>query len=98
MEEYHRGMVAINVELVGTLRKKEKKRSVVTIDEPATVLALAQKLGIISPSSSAGGKEVNSNPGLLILVDGKEISILRGLSTILQDGVSVTFVPVSHGG
>lgn len=37
-------------------------------------------------------------PNTLILVDGKEISILNGLETILSDKAEVVFVPVVHGG
>jgi MoaD family protein len=34
----------------------------------------------------------------LILVNGKEISILQGLGTKVQDGDEVIFIPVVHGG
>jgi molybdopterin synthase sulfur carrier subunit len=37
-------------------------------------------------------------PNTLIIVNGKEISILKGLETLLKDGDEVVFVPVSHGG
>jgi molybdopterin synthase sulfur carrier subunit len=37
-------------------------------------------------------------PNTLILVNGKEISILNGLDTMLEDGDEVVFVPVVHGG
>jgi molybdopterin synthase sulfur carrier subunit len=37
-------------------------------------------------------------PNTLILVNGKEISILNGLDTMLKDGDEVVFVPVVHGG
>ena len=35
---------------------------------------------------------------VLILVNGKEISVLQGLETVIKDGDEVVFVPVSHGG
>ncbi len=35
---------------------------------------------------------------VLILVNGKEISVLQGLATKVQDGDEVVFVPVVHGG
>jgi molybdopterin synthase sulfur carrier subunit len=35
---------------------------------------------------------------MLILVDGKEISVLNGLDTVIRDGDEVVFVPVLHGG
>jgi molybdopterin converting factor small subunit len=34
----------------------------------------------------------------LILVNGKEISILDGLETIVSDGDEIVLLPVSHGG
>jgi molybdopterin converting factor small subunit len=34
----------------------------------------------------------------LILVNGKEISVLNGLDTKVQDGDEIVFVPVVHGG
>jgi MoaD family protein len=37
-------------------------------------------------------------PNTLILVNGKEISVLNGLDTALTDGDEVVFVPVVHGG
>ena len=37
-------------------------------------------------------------PNTLILVNGKEISVLNGLGTMLEDEDEVVFVPVVHGG
>jgi molybdopterin synthase sulfur carrier subunit len=37
-------------------------------------------------------------PNVLILVNGKEISVLNGLETNLQNGDEVVLVPVVHGG
>jgi len=37
-------------------------------------------------------------PNALILVNGKEIGVLDGLETMLNDGDEVVFVPVLHGG
>lgn len=37
-------------------------------------------------------------PNALILVNGKEISVLNGLDTVLENGDEVVFVPVVHGG
>jgi molybdopterin synthase sulfur carrier subunit len=35
---------------------------------------------------------------VLVLVNGREISVLNGLETNLQDGDEVVLVPVVHGG
>jgi len=37
-------------------------------------------------------------PNTLMLVNGKEVSVLNGLDTMLKDGDEVVFVPVVHGG
>jgi len=34
----------------------------------------------------------------LILVNGKEISVLNGLETIISNGDEIVLLPVSHGG
>jgi molybdopterin converting factor small subunit len=35
---------------------------------------------------------------VLMLVNGKEISVLKGLDTKLKDGDELTLIPVVHGG
>jgi sulfur-carrier protein len=37
-------------------------------------------------------------PNALILVNGKEISVLNGLETMVRDGDEVIFIPIVHGG
>ncbi|MCW4042602.1 MAG: MoaD family protein [Candidatus Bathyarchaeota archaeon] len=37
-------------------------------------------------------------PNTLILLNGREISILNGLETLLKNGDEIVFVPISHGG
>jgi len=53
-----------------------------------------QKLGrvLLNPD-----REIASS-NTLILVNGKDISVLDGLETLLKDGDEVTLVPVLHGG
>ncbi len=40
----------------------------------------------------------DNRPNVLILVNGREISVLNGLETDLRDGDEVVLVPVVHGG
>jgi molybdopterin converting factor small subunit len=40
----------------------------------------------------------DSRSNSLILVNGREISVLNGLETKLNDGDEIVFVPVVHGG
>ena len=35
---------------------------------------------------------------MLVLVNGREISVLNGFETTVNDGDEVVFVPVVHGG
>ncbi len=37
-------------------------------------------------------------PNALILVNGREISVLSGLETKVKDGDEIVFIPVVHGG
>lgn len=37
-------------------------------------------------------------PNTLILVNGKEISVLNGLDTVISDKAEIVFVPIAHGG
>jgi len=38
------------------------------------------------------------SPNALILINGREISVLNGLRTIIHDEDEVTLIPVLHGG
>jgi molybdopterin synthase sulfur carrier subunit len=40
----------------------------------------------------------NPKPNMLILVNGREISVLNGLETVVKAGDELVFVPVMHGG
>jgi molybdopterin synthase sulfur carrier subunit len=40
----------------------------------------------------------DSKANTLILVNGREISVLNGLETKLNDGDEIVFIPVVHGG
>jgi molybdopterin synthase sulfur carrier subunit len=44
------------------------------------------------------GEPEDLRPNALVLVNGKEISVLDGLETAVRDGDEVVFVPVVHGG
>jgi len=37
-------------------------------------------------------------PNALILLNGKEINVLNGLETEVDEGDEVTLIPISHGG
>jgi molybdopterin converting factor small subunit len=39
-----------------------------------------------------------SRASMLVMVNGKEISILKGMDTVVHDGDELVLVPVLHGG
>ena len=41
---------------------------------------------------------IQPTPNALILVNGREISVLDNLNTKIEDGDEIVFVPVVHGG
>jgi molybdopterin synthase sulfur carrier subunit len=47
---------------------------------------------------SFNGQFNDSRSNSLVLVNGREISVLNGLETELKDGDEIVFVPVVHGG
>jgi molybdopterin converting factor small subunit len=79
------GKEKYTMKIEGTVTLKEAIRKIV---EKNTLL----KRALIDPELE------DPRPNALILVDGKEISVLKGLDTILADGDEVVLVPVIHGG
>jgi MoaD family protein len=92
----------VNVRLLGVFRGVSGKSRVTLEIEHPTVRKVIKQL---SESLSAEAKrllldpELNDpRPNALILVNGKEISALKGLETEIKEEDEVVIVPVSHGG
>jgi len=96
-------MIRIKVRLLGVFRELSGKRRVtMEFEEAVTARKVIQKL---TESLSSKFKETLIDPELsdprlnaLILVNGKEIGVLHGLQTILDDGDEMVLLPVAHGG
>jgi molybdopterin synthase sulfur carrier subunit len=94
--------VVITVRFVGAFRSVSGKSKLAIKFEDVTPLREAVKRilkelpklkrALIDPDLE------DPRPNTLILVNGKEISVLNGLETMLEDGDEVVFVPVIHGG
>lgn len=86
-------MLTINVKIRALGVFKElfgNKLLTIKLKENSTVKSVVQKLA---------GSEVNDVwSNAIILVNGKEISVLDGLETIVSDGDEIVLLPVSHGG
>ena len=94
--------VKVNVKLLGVFRGFSGKSQITLKLEQPTVRKVIKKL---ADSLSAQAKrmlidpELNDpRPNALILVNGKEIGVLKGLETEIKEGDEVTLIPVSHGG
>jgi molybdopterin converting factor small subunit len=86
-------MLTINVKIrtLGVFKELfGDKLLTIKLKEDASVRSVIQKL------AGSEANDVWSNA--LILVNGKEISVLDGLETIVSDGDEIVLLPVSHGG
>lgn len=95
--------VSVRVKLVGVFRVLSgKSRVMVRLGEGATIGDVVQKL-VESFPPEFGEALVDPvlgepQPNALILVNGREVSVIDGVGTVVGDGDEVVFVPVTHGG
>ena len=93
----------VKVKLLGVFRELSGRSQLsVELDEPAVMRKLVKKLAesfslrfkqaLVDPELDA------SRSNMLILVNGREISVLHGLDTEICDGDDVVLIPVSHRG
>ena len=97
--------MVINVEIkfLGVFRQFSGRNQVlVKLEKPATVKNAIEKLTEdLSPAfkrALVDPELEDPRPNALILVNGKETSVLQGLETKIKDGDKIVLVPVSHGG
>ena len=77
----------------------EQKRTILN----ETLLKIVGSIEIVEELPKLKGALIDADlqdprPDTLILLNGREISILNGLKTTLKNGDEIVFVPVSHGG
>lgn len=88
-------LISVTVEFIGPLKTLAKtRRCTVDLDEQASVATLLQKLR----ADVFTGHDFADQTSLLIIVNGKEVSVLKGLQTELQNRDTLTLIPASHGG
>jgi molybdopterin converting factor small subunit len=96
-------VIQVEVRFLGIFQRLSgKKRFQLKLKEPATVKKLVTNL-METFSSEFNQVLVDSQlddprPNALILVGGKEISVLQGLETEVRDAEEIVLVPVVHGG
>jgi MoaD family protein len=93
--------LAITVKFVGALRHESGVNTRVLDCEECSVKDLIDKISRQLPILKRNlihGELDDPRPNALILVNGREISVMNGLNTALKDGDEVILVPVAHGG
>ncbi len=94
--------IEINVKLLGVLRGVSGKSCITIGLENPTVRKMMQKLVETLPGEAkkllADSSAGYVHPNLLVLINGKEISALKGLETQIKEDDEVIVIPVSHGG
>jgi len=95
--------IHVKVTLLGVFRGLSGRgQLLIELEKPVVVREVIQKLVesflpefnrvLIDP-------ELNDpRPNALILVNGKEVGVLKGLETEVKDGDEIALIPVSHGG
>ncbi|MEM4703700.1 MAG: MoaD/ThiS family protein [Candidatus Bathyarchaeia archaeon] len=90
------------VKFIGSLKAVSKKsKFTIKTQKAISLKELIEKIIHLQPSlkqalidQELGGPQTK----VLVLVNDREISVLNGLETIVNDGDEVVFVPFVHGG
>lgn len=94
--------MVISLKFLGTLRHVSNTSTLaLSVNGALSVKELLSRLVKEIPSlkQSLSPQQLEDLPSsTLILVNGKEISVLNDLDTNLNDGDEIVFVPVIHGG
>jgi molybdopterin converting factor small subunit len=94
--------IKVNVRLLGIFRGFSGNNIITLKLEQPIVRKVIQKLGdslSVEARRLLVDPELNDpRPNVLILINGKEIGVLKGLETEIKEGDEVTLIPVSHGG
>ena len=93
----------MRTEFLGSLKSITGKASIsLEFDNPVSVNEFIARLLEEFPDSLKealiDAELKDPRPNVLILVNGAEISALKGLNTKVQDGDKLVLIPTSHGG
>jgi len=94
--------VPLKIKFIGALRHLSGKTEfTVTFQEGISIKELVDRITqeLLELKHTFSDQELNaSRSNSLVLVNGREISVLNGYETKLSDGDEIVFVPVVHGG
>ena len=91
----------LTMKFIGALRQiSGKTQLTVNFQEAMSLKDLVTKISQEMPllEKTLNDELNNSRSNVLILINGREISVLNGLETKLNDGDEIVFIPVVHGG
>lgn len=95
-------MIAVKVKLLGVFRGLSGESEVTLNPKQATVRSAIETLADLLPQRAGAlliDRYLNDpRPNALILLNGKEISVLKGLETTVKNGDELAIIPVAHGG
>jgi sulfur-carrier protein len=94
--------MTLSVKFIGAMRHTSGKTVLVAnFEQGMSLKDLLSKMGQEMPQLEKMfcDQEANdSASNALVLINGREISVLDGLETKLQAGDEIVFIPVVHGG
>ena len=94
--------LVVTVRFVGVLHEVFKKQQTkLKFGQSPTVKEIIEKLGGISAEARRWMLDPDLNrihPALLILINGREVSALKGPETLVEKEDEVVLISVSHGG
>ena len=91
----------LTLKFIGALRQiSGKTQLTVNFQEGMSLKDLVTKISQEMPQlEKTFSDQLNdSRSNTLVLINGREISVLNGLETKLSDGDEIVFIPVVHGG
>jgi molybdopterin synthase sulfur carrier subunit len=91
----------LTLKFIGALRQISGKTQLIVPFQEESLKELLAKLGKEMPQLEKifdADLLNDSKSNALVLVNGREISVLNGLETKLNDEDEIVFIPVVHGG
>jgi MoaD family protein len=94
--------MAVSVKFIGSFRSLSGKNMLELRLEGSSpirdvVKMITEELPKLEPAL-IDPESKNPKTNVLVIVNGKEISVLDRFETIVKDGDEVVFVPIAHGG
>jgi molybdopterin synthase sulfur carrier subunit len=94
--------MVVKIRFLGSLRSSVRKCEFeLNLKEAITLKQVVDEIVEKSPKLKSVLIDIELNdprPNVLILVNERDISVLKGLETNIVDGDEIVFIPVIHGG